>query len=1195
MKIRPASGFQYSGKPWYAQVFVGSNWGFTSDASGTYHAMVGNRPPSGDEEWIMAWTPIVLGAKGLIYDREQTTPDGRELDDNYIDDEWVGFGLGHGGEFYENNNITDPSTLLNRNDIGGDYILQYDVSNYEPTRIDKYIDFNNSATFLRLRGPDNIYVGRKSARLQLSKIHKWVNTVGDELMDLRLTAWYGKGYKVLQNCDEEAGYTNNVWDEYIDVDNVHQSLITEPSLTFSYHTGQKELLDSSYFDITLHRHVDDPNLTSNTFYIGCVNRITDPMIEMEDVHNGNETCLVFLSTSELEGFCQNSGTYTIYDQSDGTSRTFTLSQSEWQDKWWKRYGCRELKIPFQYEYDSDNPEEYALLHISELGCSSTFLNSQTWRDEKYYHMVDTVIGQDRTLSVRLLPGEGKILKVEVLAPPDKIEGILTYSNQRKMVAYPICDANGNPDEDSIYYHLVYHRPDAGDDDRMKVYYRRSYPVHPISNQSNIEWQAEKCISDEIYCGCNVQDNPEETHCAHPSIVVRKDGNVPKVYVIYGCKGGETCSSGTVTYPEVAIVETIFEAQANYSDPSYTVTPHVIDFAAGYDYHQWGTPMVNASNTINYYTWADSLLGIASAFKEPDEYCLSNPFYSHFAASPEGLFCKHPSLNSYSRIDSDPEEDAAALVWQEQSNTYGAEPKIYYAQLTNDGSDISLATLSNVSPSYTTLNGANNIIELSSPNMHTFHQFPTVYRGIESGIDPPIAKDRIAWQTHNPNISLPNCPGYEYPGIIQYRAINQRENSGQTEIELLPVTSIRGETGGDALFSPNLSQGRYWGSVDNESDSAMILEFHECDLCDPSDDDDKMIWNYPHGYTSVLTSSTMTIDNVDDWSQAALVQGKGSISHLAARKKIFKELDDDYWWQNRRVFRFVESSTEKIATHGEHFYKGGADKRGALPFLGFVRESRQSFISPILINSEPVMFDMETIHGKCDSCKDRLDGFLPSILPTKWFTVGADTRLGFMTAGLDTNEVEMYIERRTGRNLFRVNVSEYSARQINKVNYRLINGQDYEYRLLLVKTQPEAYYVEDIVLFDDLENDGYGKQSPLSGIIDLGGSSYEGAVRDGIMMSIFPNPADETVYVTPWLPEEAYLSSSTRGDKQTVMLTVFNSLGTELYKKEAVPGVTTAIQTDNLPQGIYYIRAEQRIAGWQTQFVAPLVKSFVVER
>jgi hypothetical protein len=89
LKIRPASGFQYSGKPWYAQVFVGSNWGFTSDASGTYHAMVGNRPPSGDEEWIMAWTPIVLGAKGLIYDREQTTPDGRELDDNYIDYEWM--------------------------------------------------------------------------------------------------------------------------------------------------------------------------------------------------------------------------------------------------------------------------------------------------------------------------------------------------------------------------------------------------------------------------------------------------------------------------------------------------------------------------------------------------------------------------------------------------------------------------------------------------------------------------------------------------------------------------------------------------------------------------------------------------------------------------------------------------------------------------------------------------------------------------------------------------------------------------------------------------------------------------------------------------------------------------------------------------------------------------------------------------
>ena len=61
------------------------------------------------------------------------------------------------------------------------------------------------------------------------------------------------------------------------------------------------------------------------------------------------------------------------------------------------------------------------------------------------------------------------------------------------------------------------------------------------------------------------------------------------------------------------------------------------------------------------------------------------------------------------------------------------------------------------------------------------------------------------------------------------------------------------------------------------------------------------------------------------------------------------------------------------------------------------------------------------------------------------------------------------------------------------------------------------------------------------------------------------------------------------------VTIYSTLGNELFKTRVDHGATIAIPTDKIPTGIYYLRAEQKVEGFQTQFVPPSVQPFVIDR
>jgi len=216
-----------------------------------------------------------------------------------------------------------------------------------------------------------------------------------------------------------------------------------------------------------------------------------------------------------------------YTDEYGVSYTYEAARGPlyWQNIWWKRFGCRELHIPFKYR-KSSTADNYTLIHVTELGYNDTTLNKETWRQKPYYHLIDTVVHRDSTLIVRLLPGEGKILKCEVLRSK-YIEGYLDYSNQRKMVAYPDTQITRTqiPTDSSLYrYHAVYFKVIPGEN-RRGVYYRRSQPMPKAVKDEQIYWEpTEYLLSDSVIVRYpwGPYDTLKTYNCGYPSIVVRYD-------------------------------------------------------------------------------------------------------------------------------------------------------------------------------------------------------------------------------------------------------------------------------------------------------------------------------------------------------------------------------------------------------------------------------------------------------------------------------------------------------------------------------------------------------------------------------------------------------------------------------------------------------------------------------------------------
>lgn len=395
--------FLYSDKPWWSHNYVVGNWDLhpkqviiNGIPTTKYFAGLGNcRPQTGEEVRLIQWESLIYGAKGLTYDCWNDSLDYERRNK----DRTLGFLNG----WDKNKFDTAPfDEMLNGNDpmFGVDFIPETDTA----TMIHKYMDFDSTANHLGVP-KDRIYYGRKSPKIEMFKTHSWIRANDNLLMDLRLVSAFSKGFRIWRSADT-ARYADTIMNSFVKLDN--RMIIFDPNdsnKTLVSDLGIKtrpidriyngepyfEPYDSSFFDITLHRLQNDSTLTSNSIFIGLLNRRTDPLIYYDTTGmQPEDKYMRFLSTAEFQDSCTNNPTW-------------------WNQWWWRRLGTRELSVPLNLPNIAYGDGAY--LQAKEIGLDKMD-SLGVWFDEPYYHRIDTIIPNNGVIISKHLPGQGKIIELQ---------------------------------------------------------------------------------------------------------------------------------------------------------------------------------------------------------------------------------------------------------------------------------------------------------------------------------------------------------------------------------------------------------------------------------------------------------------------------------------------------------------------------------------------------------------------------------------------------------------------------------------------------------------------------------------------------------------------------------------------------------------------------------------------------------------
>ena len=1167
------SPFVYSEKPFWGYTFIGSNWKY--DKSGLVFSN-SSRPKTGEEIRLMFWDQIIHGAKGFYCDRD--------LSDRFVspeagDDIFLGIGT-YEDDIYRDSGMDTLAAddFLADDFVGTDFLNSGSMNDY--SNLDDYIYAPNAPAYdsiMGLDGEDRIYIGRESTRREIKKISDWIRANDSTLMRLRLAAWYGKGFKTWYTQHPDIT-TDTILTTLLDLDSAMMKIRPIDRKDRFNRVYYEPWLDSAFIDITLLRDSSDHNFSSNIYYLGILNRRTDPLIRLDTADQDPDMSFRFVSTAEFDDFVANSG--------DIPGTTFNRSTDYWKEKWWQRKGCRELTIPFDYRQEGKDSNNYCLIRITELGKGSSIENKWWW-DEQYRDIVDTVIGQDKDLVLKLLPGEGKILKVEILPPDTTIAGHLEHSNQNKMVSYPYYD--GARKTDSLFYHLVYFKEDSVTKTLPvryinQVYYTRSKLISKDSDYENIVWERPICVSNHI------NSLNDSTSCDYPSIVVRKyNDSLVKAYIVYSCEGPPEVDEGR-------IVETILDVRyLNYhSIPDEN--GNIIKSYAGKDREEWGNPVVNASYGVNYYAWSDSLDQICAGYKSPNEVILQDTIFNITPSRPKYSIAKHPSVNVYSHIDNG--EDNCALVFQEHADG-DEEYSIAYTRLrvVNDTLIKYLAT-DFQHASGDELDILYDVAQLSEGNSRK-GIFPVVVRKLfdydsiavpdVSSLDirtPPNRQDFVVWQGLD---GISNKYGIYGRMIDSWDSLNiPLKNYAYTHRKILNKTG--------SYFAPHVITGaptawycikNYYGAYHTGNPSDLIINFI---------DSSNQIWQYDTPFipysnciTSLLHVSTNKLRKVNEGTQP----------HLAQPPTIY---DNHDIWTHRRVFEALNTGIPpKIHTSSRYFYRRTNVELPIEPVVGYRLNNDSSdanyLVSYPTLDDElvdlilPYFVFEDAVYGNTILQLDK------DTLYSESFIVESTAMLEFKCLGKDTTKFQMKIYCEDTDTYTDIPLPEMNSDTAAVLRMYLINGLSYKYKLYFINLDSlngyytEEYYIGGLVVDDTVSSRA---NSNRYYVIDLNGSKVNNNYGSGISLSAYPNPANDMIFATANFPVSQYLNSDKHNDSR-ITIKLYSNLGKEIYSTEIIPGETISIPIENLQQGAYFLKAEEKTNRWGTLPLTPATEPIIIKR
>ncbi|MFH1051770.1 MAG: metallophosphoesterase [bacterium] len=1154
--------FLYSGDIWWHHELLGCNFNGIIDptVTGSFYIQAGhhNRQKTGEEFRALIMSHILKGAKGLLFDRDKAN-------ESFIDDSscWTGL-MAHGMED-SIKVLSSDENIIYSDTIGGDFVI-----NNDPNGLDLIQPLSTIADSQHV-SIDRVYVGQKSTRVELKHIIDYCKANENTLMDLQLQAWFGKGYKTWYN--QHGDYNDSILKNFVSLDKIDWKIrpigrtkYVQGSDFEYYHIPYYEneyidstgfRIDSGFYDVTLLK--DKNSALTDVFYLGIQNRRTNPLINWEwDSAGQTRHYMRFLSTAEFFDSCnaiKNPG-------GDSVMRNY----------WWKRLGCREFTIPFNYE-NSNDTNEYCLLRVSELGGDLYSANDSIWwwRAPEYYDYKDTIIKQDGDFTVKLLPGEGKIFKVEVLHP-DTALGYLDHSNQNKMIAYSVLDSNGN-ETDTIRYHMVYYKPQREGSDSMGVYYRRSKKIYVNSVDQNIVWEPEIWLSEFITkptCISSPIEYFDSISCDYPSIVVRKDANDSlRAYVVYTC-----FNENKTTHPIDFIVESTFEVNSEIIGyPNSFIIEYY--FADSLDRSNWGNPVINASTDGNYYAFSNFIFennspgGIVAGYRS-----LASPYpcldtirinWSNTYSS------KHPSLNVYSN-----NKNEASLVWQEKRQ-WGDGPeyidRILLTKLKIDFGD----GIQNYFPKSTSkrnpevyFNWDSSIVQISLLHYNINSTFPVILKSLRSS-----DFHYVFWQDEFFCDFLPSL------FFITGRDI-KISNSTYYDYNFNHIYSID-----FSIIQPNIAQGPLT-KMSIFGDNALFDNTNRITLNLTSDN---------KVYLLSRTHSFLTESNY--------LNGNNSIFYISEGKQAHQAINhvlpaSDEAWHNRRIFNSFDTPPE-IRASAKYYYRQNENDLICEGYAGYSSSTFHYYVGLASLNGNNLPWNLpyveieDTVNGNYFEQIERDSIFTPM------FNVAPQTSadIDFTVYALSSESTTIGLEGHPSNTFmpFPIPVSTTDTTG-TLMQFTIINMADLDYRVIFINHDTTAEYSErffigglpiaDTVIAKRAEN--YGGRI----IIDLESGQIRKLTEAGKMeLKVFPNPAKDEVFVTVNYPVKYLLENSDNINKAKVRL--YSITGEKIFEYLARPGETIKIPTGEYTQGLYFIQAEENIDKWQLDYLAPAVERVFIER
>lgn len=1068
-----------------------------------------HRPKTAEEFDLYMWTALLMGAKGVLYYKG-------------------------GANFHPENFVSTSRVGIDRTEIrsdaapGGDFIDAADP-------FFAFMDVDSLARCMGLNAANpRFYVGAASLRDRMLRLHDWIRAHEGELLDLRLQAWWNKGYRAYGGAPGGA----HVIDDFLDLDleRAQPRLVTAP-----LHTAQGaawpadsagDARRDAFVAFSVLARGDVP--LDSVFYLGVLNRRTDPAV-YDPLGGGTDlgAGMKFYSALEFDTLAAG-GRLPHYARPD-----------------YARRGARRITIPF----DVNLNDVYVNLRVREVGGA-----------------LDTMLRADQSLALDFHPGQGRLLRVEVIKPDLSAAGGLDYHNQRKLIARPEA-------EDMMVYHMVYHRPAADDSTRLECYYRRSTPVAPVHADRPLSWERT-----EVRLGATLTRGAQTNamvSAGYPALTVREDSlGVARVYVVYACREDFSGGGTPLASPDhVLIGEQVFRTDADLT--TIAAGGRYVAAAWGAQFADWGTPTVGAAATGNFIAWSDSLLGIGVVQRAPaPQEAYSPPHYVHRADPGGPVAARHPALTSYARLDM--AEDDLALVWQE---TFNGDELVFYTRIELQGGlpRNFIQTHYTETPQEMIVRERSGLLRLGLPCME--NRRPMVYRHIEHGntvrdrasetLTSIVDLDQVVWEARRPAVGelghLAGAWQVHHAAVLNVDGVpNGQRNRFRGQTHLPGRISAR--FSGRDYSEPNIAQGDYVRHADNvgsfvwrwnEAYDAVLLNLR-------SGADEMRHFPLAVGCWSQLWDRSVLL--TDYWLRSYLT-GRGRTPQLAAMPYI--DADGDI----RRSRRVYAAGGGAIVSTAQHMHKSGALKEDLTYFLGFADVTpagcpRRGTVGGISIGGAPPQFEDPraprriSVGTPPDSVPDlRL---FPDTVRSMPFAVGMALNIDMLLLGEGSDLLRLDLVRTSDGARTPLSLPQATDSAAVRVSFDLTNGNGELFRLEFYAATTAATFVQELISGEiPVEGETMARRGAERRIVNLAAGAQAGDASGEIGIAAWPVPADKVLNVGAWIND----ISSAPPDGLVIDVWLVDLTGRTCGRWSIPAGGSTSVDAAHLQTGVYLLHAE----------------------